>query len=72
MVEIRKCKDCGREVPERPVIVIIDGVVDRFCSRTCAAGFLGDLVPGACCAYHAEEVTEKAAKPVDFLPDRSE
>ncbi len=62
MSEVRKCKDCGQEVPERPVIVIIEGDVDRFCSRTCAAGFLGELVPGACCAYHAEEVPEKGGQ----------
>jgi hypothetical protein len=62
MVEIRKCRDCGREVPERPVIVIIEGDVYRFCDRTCAAGFLGNLVPGGCCAYDAEEVPEKGGQ----------
>ncbi len=52
------CMDCGGPLPERPVVVLIDGDPSRFCGRACAAGFLGALTPGECCV-HEPEVSKK-------------
>jgi hypothetical protein len=44
-----KCRDCGAVLPTSPVVVFVDGELYRFCSRMCAAGFLGFLDPSTGC-----------------------